>query len=305
MAMDFGVVLPTYLPGTSAAGILAAARAAERLGFASVWTTDHVLMPRAQAGPYAVIYEALTTTAAVAAATERVQVGISVVVVPQRHPVVLAKELATLDALAGGRLIAGVGAGWCEGEFALLGTGHLFHQRGAVLDDAMRLMRALWTDPSQPFEGRFFSYRDVAFGPPPAQPGGPPFWVGGASPAAQRRTARLAEAWHPVGMDAATFAAAVPGLQARAAGTGRPMPAATLRLTIAVDEPAERLTGPTVRPGYVLQGDVAAVTAGLRAYADAGCSHLVCGFGSGDAEPVLRRMERFAAEIMPQFRPAG
>jgi probable F420-dependent oxidoreductase len=302
--MDFGVVLQTYLEGATGAGIVETARVAERLRFASVWTTDHVLMPRAHAGPYAFIYEALTTLGYVAAATERVQVGISVIVVPQRHPVVLAKELATLDALSSGRVIAGVGAGWCEGEFAFLGAADRFHRRGAVLDEAMRLMRALWTDPGAPFEGRFFQYRDVAFGPLPVQPSGPPFWVGGSSPAAQRRTARLAEAWHPVGMEATTFAAQAPTVLAEAEAAGRPAPALTVRLTIALDEPAERVSGPTVRPGYVLHGDAEAVTAGLTAYAEAGCSHIVCNFGSGPAEPVIARMERFAQEIMPRLADA-
>lgn len=302
--MEFGVVLPTYLAGASTAGIAAVARAAERLGFASVWTTDHVLMPRAQAGPYANIFEALTTLGYVAAVTDRVRLGISVVVVPQRHPVVLAKELATLDVLSGGRLIAGVGAGWCEGEFAFLGAAEHFHRRGAVLNEAMRLMRALWTDPSQPFEGRFFQYREVAFGPLPVQPGGPPFWVGGSSPAALRRSVRLAEAWHPVGSDAAAFAAGAQALRAEAAAAGRPVPAMTLRLTIALDEPAAAVSGPTVRPGYVLQGDARTIIDGLRAYAAAGCAHLVCHFGAGPAEPVLARVERFAREIMPAVRDA-
>src|SRR5690242_12935569 len=177
--MKFGVVLPTYPAGATVAGVVAVAKAAERLGFASVWTTDHVVLPPEQAGPYAEILEPLLTLAYIAPLTNRVRLGVSVIVVPQRNGVILAKELATLDRLAGGRLIVGVGAGWSEEEFRMLDAGARFRRRGAYLDETLRLWRHLWSTPGEPFQGTFYDLPPVAFGPGPVRPDGPPIWVGG------------------------------------------------------------------------------------------------------------------------------
>ncbi|MEX2314711.1 MAG: LLM class flavin-dependent oxidoreductase, partial [Thermomicrobiales bacterium] len=151
--MQFGISLPTYPEGATFEGFVAVARAAERLGYTSAWTTDHVIMPPEQAGPYASIFEPLMVLAYLAAETDTVRLGVSVIVVPQRNGIVLAKELATLDHLSGGRLVIGVGAGWNEAEFRMLDAGQRFHRRGAYLDETLRVWRHLWTDPSQPFEG--------------------------------------------------------------------------------------------------------------------------------------------------------
>ena len=148
-------------------GIDAAAALAERLGWSTVWTTDHVLVPTADAGDYGRIYDALMTLAWVAARHHRVRLGTSVIVVPQRNGVVLAKQLATLDSLSGGRVIAGVGVGWNETEFANLGAADRYHVRGAYLDETIRLWRHLWSGSTEPFAGRFHTIPDFAFGPLP------------------------------------------------------------------------------------------------------------------------------------------
>jgi alkanesulfonate monooxygenase SsuD/methylene tetrahydromethanopterin reductase-like flavin-dependent oxidoreductase (luciferase family) len=150
-----GVVLPTYPRGATVEGVAQVAEAAERLGFASVWTTDHVILPQGSAGPYDEILEPLLTLAYIAPLTRQVQLGISVIVVPQRNGVVLAKELATLDRLCGGRLIAGVGAGWSEEEFTMLGVGDRFHHRGKYLDETLRLWNHLWTTPDTPYRSQY------------------------------------------------------------------------------------------------------------------------------------------------------
>jgi probable F420-dependent oxidoreductase len=201
-----GVVLPTYPRGATVEGVAQVAEAAERLGFASVWTTDHVILPQGSAGPYDEILEPLLTLAYIAPLTRQVQLGISVIVVPQRNGVVLAKELATLDRLCGGRLIAGVGAGWSEEEFTMLGVGDRFHHRGKYLDETLRLWNHLWTTPDAPYRSQYYDLPAVAFGPRPVQTGGLPIWVGGASEGARRRAGRIGAAWHPVGISASDLA---------------------------------------------------------------------------------------------------
>jgi len=193
--LKLGIALPNFMPGANAEGVEAAAESAERLGWHSAMTTDHILVPRDAAAIYGDVLEALATIAYLAARTERLLLGVSIVVVPMRNAVILAKELATIDVLSRGRLIAGVGIGWNEGEFANLGVPGRFHQRGAYLAETIRLWRHLWSGSTEPFEGRFFTLRDFVFGPLPVQPGGPPIWIGARSEPAVRRAGRLADVY--------------------------------------------------------------------------------------------------------------
>ncbi len=130
--MDYGFCLPNFPAGASAEGIDAAAETAERLGWSTVWTTDHVLVPGDAADDYGRIYEAILTLAWVGARHPGIRLGTSVIVVPQRNAVMLAKELATLDDLSGGRVVAGVGVGWHAGEFANVGAADRFHVPGRL-----------------------------------------------------------------------------------------------------------------------------------------------------------------------------
>jgi len=200
--MRFGVVLPTYPIGATVDGFVAVAHAAEHLGFSSLWTTDHVIMTPEDSGPYADIFEGITTLAYLAGQIRTTTLGISVIVVPQRNGVVLAKELATLANFAPGRLIIGVGVGWNDREFQMLGAGDRFSRRGAYLDETISLWRHLWTTPDQPFAGAFYDLPPVAFAPLPPERAALPIWIGGSSEAARRRAGRLGDAWHPVGISA-------------------------------------------------------------------------------------------------------
>ena len=133
-AMDYGICLPKFPAGASNEGIEAAADAAERHGWSTVWTTGHVLVDHSAVADYGRIYEAILTLAWVGARHPGLRLGTSVIVVPQRNAVLLAKELATLDALSEDRVIAGIGGGWSEPEFANLGMADRFRVRGAYLD---------------------------------------------------------------------------------------------------------------------------------------------------------------------------
>jgi probable F420-dependent oxidoreductase len=292
------VILPTYPAGATVAGVAQVAQAAERLGFASVWTTDHVILPPDQAGPYADILEALLTLAYVAPLTTRVKLGISVIVVPQRNGVVLAKELSTLDQLSGGRLIVGVGAGWSDAEFQMLGVGDRFHHRGAYLDETLRLWEHLWTTPETPFRGKFYDVGTAAFAPGPVQPGGPPIWVGGSSAGARRRTGKFGAAWHPVGISAADLAAQAVLVRETAAQAGRPAPEIAPRLPVELGAGGEALA---VGKMKTIAGSPDEIVAQLREYAAVGVAEIDCLFNSPDGNAVVEQMEIFAEKVMPQL----
>ena len=216
--MDYGLVLPTMHAGASAEGIEAAAEVAERVGWSDVWTTDHVLIEHDSADEYGLIYEAILALAHVGARHPTLKLGTSVIVVPQRQSVVLAKELATLDALSRGRVIAGVGIGWDRVEFGNLGMADRFAVRGAYLDETVRLWRHLWGGATGSFHGRFHHIDDFVFEPLPPQGAELPVWFGGRAPAALERAGRLGDGYHSSSTSPATYAERIPAIQASADG---------------------------------------------------------------------------------------
>lgn len=170
------------------------ARAAEDAGFESIWVGDHIALPLdAPDDAYDPRLEALVALAHVAAVTERVRLGAGVIILPQRQPVLLAKQLTSIDVLSGGRLIVGLGVGYLEAELRALGAS--LEERGARTDESIAAMVALWDEPVPEFEGRFVSFSGVVQRPRPAQRPHPPLVIGGESPAAYRR-AHAAAGWY-------------------------------------------------------------------------------------------------------------
>src|ERR687885_424610 len=170
--MQIGAFLPTYWASygtrTLPEAITATAQAADALGYASLWANDHVIAPADQASMGHII-EPLITLASLIHVVPRVELGTSALVLPQRHAVVVAKQVAALDVLSGGRLILGVGVGWLEEEFGFLNAD--FARRGAVTDEAIKAMRALWSEPVASFHGRFYDFADAVFFPKPGSEG--------------------------------------------------------------------------------------------------------------------------------------
>ena len=197
--MHFGVILPNYGSEASPERIHAFAETAEGLGFHSVWATEHIVVGPEGADRFGRVYDPLVTLAWVAGSTERVGLGTSIVLVPLHNPFHLAKEVATLHELSGGRVTLGVGMGWHRDEFEFMGVP--FEQRGRRGDESIRLMRALWSgEPS--FDGRYWSFRNATAEPRPSPQ--PEIWIGGSSDHAIRRALKLGDAWHPSrGSDAA------------------------------------------------------------------------------------------------------
>ncbi len=189
-------------------GATALATIAEDAGFESLWTVEHVVVPAGYESPYPYsrsgrmpggedvpIPDPLVWLTWVAAATRSIRLATGILILPQRNPVVLAKEVATLDVLSGGRVILGVGVGWLKEEFDAIGVP--FAERGPRTDEYVEALRSLWRDEESSFEGRFATFRRAKSYPKPAQDGGVPIVVGGHSEAAARRAGRLGDGFFP------------------------------------------------------------------------------------------------------------
>jgi probable F420-dependent oxidoreductase len=293
--MDFGICLPNYLAGSSVEGIDAAADVAERLGWSTAWTTDHVMVDRANTAEYGRIHEALLTLAWVGARHPSLRLGTSVIVVPQRNAVILAKELATLDALSGGRVIAGIGIGWATIEYANLGAADRFTVRGAYLDETIRIWRHLWSGATTPFEGRFHSFDDFVFEPLPPQGAALPIVVGGSAEAALRRAGTVADGYHGSAASPADYATRAAAVREAATAAGRPAPWFSTRARVRFDD--------RPGPGYTIRGDAAQMAAEVQAFADAGVTHLALHLEPTDPLGVVTDAERFAREVIPLLEP--
>ncbi len=290
--MDYGLILPSLGDDATREGIDAAGEIAERLGFSDVWTTDHLLVDTSAAEDYGTIFEAVTTLAYLAGRTSTVRLGASVIVVPMRNAVVLAKELATIDSLSHGRLIAGIGVGWSRAEFANVGVTDRFAVRGAYTDETVRLLRHLWSGATWPFHGRFFTFDDFVFGPLPPQEADLPIWIGGRQEAALRRVGRLADAYHSSAASPSAFEARIPVIRAAAEEAGRPMPKLSARVRV-------RLGAPGPIDGYAMRGTPEEVAAEVRAFADLGVTHLALAFAARDPEGLAREAEAFIRDVAP------
>ena len=253
-------------------------RAAEAAGFESLWVADHVVLPDPPSperpmAPDQRLLDPIVALTFLAAHTTRILLGTGVIILPQRQALVLAKQLASLDVLSNGRVIFGLGVGWCEPEMRSVGV--TFAERGRIADDYLAAMRAVWTQPKPAYRGRYVSFEGVQAMPRPVQKPTPPIVVGGRTPPAFRRAVTQAHGWYGFGLDVATtekFVAALGDAAKR-----YPRPAELGRLEISVTPPSFEVPD----------------TATLDAYAAAGVDRLILRPRPEMDAPAL---ERFAAE---------
>ena len=235
MALKFGLFSTNAYACSYPDVVAGVARAAEAAGFESLWGGEHVVLPDPQAppspmAPHDRILDPVIALTYCAAVTKRVRLGTGIIILPQRNPLVLAKELASLDALSGGRLIFGIGVGYLEPEFRALGAP--FEQRGAVADEYLAAMQAIWSQARPAYQGRFVSFADVQAHPQPVQRPHPPIVIGGRTAAAFRRAVQQGHGWYGFALDAEGTARALAGLREAARRYPRPAHLGELEISI-------------------------------------------------------------------------
>ncbi len=290
--MEIGVRLPGAGPLASRENLERIARWAEALGFHSAWVSDHVIMPERvdSSYPYAPDHrwpfaadhpwlDPLVALAVVGATAPHVQLGTSVLVLPLRHPVLFAKQVSTLDYLTGGRVLLGIGAGWMEEEFRLLGVP--FEDRGRRAVEMVNLMRALWSGERVGFRGRLWQIAEARMAPTPIRRQIPILW-GGHSEHTLRRVARVGDGWHPLRLTVSEVKQGLARLRELSLKHGR--------------DPDALLV--VVRTGDAFPGDA------IHAYEAMGIHHLVMDppLTGPKLEDCLRAMERVAAAARLQPR---
>jgi probable F420-dependent oxidoreductase len=285
--------------------IVEAATAAEALGYEELWANDKVINPAAAVRgtvEAAQVIEPFIVLASLIHLVPRIRLGTSVLVLPQRNAVLVAKQAAALDLLSGHRFTLGVGIGWRTDEFALLGAD--FGNRGAMTDEAIEVLQALWREPIVNFHGQFHDFDAVRLPPHPSD-GGPPIWIGGNGPDAIRRAARYGRGWLPFNLDLEAFRSGVTLLRDLTRERRCPTIANLLYFRIKLpDEPATvRSTIPWMAPP--IAGSTDAIAQHLDAYRREGLEYALCGFESEDLDDLLRQMRLFAEQIAPQFADAG
>jgi len=282
--------------GADAQQIAAAARRAEETGYESIWVSDHLLVPESGGRlPALEIMEPIATLAYVAALTSRIKIATSVIVVPYRNAIHLAKELATLDRLSSGRVVAGVASGWLEAEFRALGVS--FEERGAYTDEAIALMRATWSSAVPEFHGKFFNLSGMRFGPRPLA-GTIPIWVGGISKRAVRRAVELGDGWHGTRMNPDQVAERIGWIRDLAQRRGRSLDGFTISHRVYVGfAPKWTETG-----GYVegILAPPAQLADYLNRFAAIGVDEILISPLGG--ESLDKFLDRFDAQVRPQLK---
>jgi probable F420-dependent oxidoreductase len=314
--MQIGFSAPTAGPLASADNLTRLATGAEELGYDYATFSDHVVIPTdiearypySDTGEFSTAgngerNEQLIELAFVAARTSKLRLVTSVMVVPHRPAVLAAKQLATIDVLSGGRVTLGIGAGWMKEEFEALGAPD-FAQRGKVTDEYIAAFRALWTKEHPSFAGDHVKFDNVTFAPKPVQKGGIPIWVGGESGPALRRTAKLGDAWYPIGSNPtfpldslARFRAAVERLRQLTGEAGRDPK--SVGLVFRFPKYGSSLpdkAGDGER--RLFSGTSADIAKDMKDLAAIGVSAIDLSFGGNTAAEMLAEMKRFQGEVI-------
>jgi len=310
--MRFGFALPVRGPLADHDGIVGLAQHGERLGFHAATIADHIVFPTEVRSRYPYdasglhpskgdAMEQLATLAFAAGRTEHLRFITSVMIVPHRNPVLAAKMLATIDVLSRGRVTVGVGVGWLREEFQALAAPD-FDRRGDVTDEYIAILKKLWTESPAAHDGRFYRFGPLRCEPRPLQRPHPPIWIGGHSPAALRRAARLGDGWHPLGgvdtspLRPQELKPLVDELERMTAAAGRDFHKLTISFVARLRESDRALPEADRMP---FAGSAAQIAGDVASYRKLGVSVLSFDFQRPSLSETLDRMERFAREVMP------
>ena len=300
--MKFGVTVPNNWGIEDVNEALSFGPLAEELGYDSVWVMDHLfnngyIRERLDDRPY---YHPLATLSYLSATTRRVLLGTSVLVLPYHNPVELAKYTATLDQMSGGRVTLGVGVGAMTEEFDALGIP--MSERGALTNESIRVMRELWSSPAPSYHSRRWNFDDLRFSPKPVQQPHIPLWIGGASPGALRRAARLGDGWHPSGLTPEQYTAGREEVRTLAEQAGRDPDALIWSARVEVEATSGPSSDRAANRARIPGGDLEQTALSIAAYREAGVEHLVLALNTGDVGRIRSLMEELAEHAIPQFR---
>lgn len=292
--MRFGVALPHTNAFADPEQIDALARRLEAIGYDSLWVSDHVIVPEGHDYIPAVMLEPLAVLAHLGAVTERVTLGTSVLIAPYRNPVFTASFLSSADVLCRGRLVVGVGVGWLPEEFEALGVA--FAERGPRTDECLRVWHELWTTDTSSFDGHWTHFDRMRMFPKqsPARSGRIPVWVGGNTPSAITRAARLGDGWHPINLAPGQLAEGVTHYRERCEQVDRVAGPVCLR----------HMPGGRTAPegGWRLDGSPAQQADDVQAYAAAGCDELMLSWFARSPAELGDRLEAFMTDVVPRTR---
>ena len=298
--MKLGICIPHYGRPIEVERMLAVARHAEESGLDSVWVTDHVIVPR----NVDVIYredmlDPMAVLPWLAGVTERVALGTSVVILPYRSPIPLAKLLASVDVLSGGRLIVGAAIGWMEGEFSALNVP--FKERVSRSEEALTLMRALWTQDRPELETSRHRLSGVQVSPMPLQKPRPPIWIGGGSEGAFRRVARLGDGWHATAATPETFRQGKQAVGKYWREAGREgEPDWSMRIPVFVDGVHQwAVDEKLLRGRHAIRGTARQIAGQLAEYQRLGISHMALEVSYSVYPAILETIDILAEEIKP------
>jgi len=315
--MDYGFSIPTRGPLATREALLALAKRGEELGFSYMAIPDHIVIPRQIESPYPYntarmmvgaaggdCLEQLVLMSYLAAATTKIRLLTSIMVVPHRSPMFTAKALATIDVLSQGRVTVGCGAGWMDEEFKAVGAPP-FAERGKVTDEYLRIFKTLWTEDDPRFEGNYARFQNIKFLPKPVQKPHPPLWIGGESPAALRRVVALGDAWYPIGSNPEfpldtleRYTQALSRLRDEAARANRDP--ASIELAYWANWYKEGQSKKLDNgQRQLFTGSDADVAGDVAAFRSLGVRHLLFNFVRSTLSESLSATDRFAAQVLP------
>ncbi len=306
--MKFGFNLPDTLDGEE---LCRFAQRADELGFESLWSGDHIVLPtegtdqypytsdgtfsRPSSAPY---HEMMTLLSYVAACTKQIRIGTTVTILPYRNPVVQAKMYASLDVLTKGRVICGVGVGWLEKEFDTLGVPHA--ERGPMSDECIEVYKCLWTEEYPEYHGKFFEFDGIQMYPKPVQKPHIPIWVGGHTRRAIRRTVAYGDAWHPTRQTPEYVADLLPYLRQHAEMAGRNPDEITISLKRSLYFTDLGMTErSTIRTGAAVIATTQQVIDNVLHCQELGIHQLTYDFRANSVDECVQALEHFADKVAP------
>ena len=284
--MKMGVSLSNYGILPSRSFLKDAALEIERLELDSIWVSDHIIVPKNDT-PWNRVFESITTLGFLSSITESVQLGSSVLLVPLREPLVLAKQIATLDSLSNGRVMIGVGIGWNKKEFDLLG--YDFKNRSKTVAENINIMRKMWAGD--------YAKQGYSCEPMPVSDNGPPILIGGQSDGALKRVASIGDGWHPVGISAQEYDLGIQKITQMKKSNF----IWSLRINFAANQKIEsQYTGADGHPRLRLVGSIDEIFSQIQKYQKVGLAHLVCDIRADSQKEYFEQL-KLVGEIKKSF----